>query len=259
MIVIESGYFPPDRPRIGAFPVGGAVVASSAVLGFAAEFAASVNTAQFWRPVALPATWELVFTDLSQIDYFGIAAHDLGTAGASIEFQVFNGATWLTVISHAPQDDSPIFGLFEARQAGRARIRITGPVAPHIGIVMFGRSVEFPQPVPYVGRRDFRDQIVEDFTTNQSDGGNFLGRYVARRNQRVTLNVSHLSETWKVALLDGLIEHLTFAPCFVGDCPASFPRSVVFGYLAEKPVPERTIPNSAASVAVSMDFIGHVV
>ena len=103
-----------------------------------------------------------------------------------------------------------------------------------------------------------QDQIAEEFTTNQSDGGNFLGRYVARRRQAVNLSVSHLSEDWKADVLDDLIGYLTHYPGFVADRPLSAPKSVIFGYLAEKPIPERNIPNRAASVSVSMDFIGHV-
>lgn len=124
---------------------------------------------------------------------------------------------------------------------------------------MAGDEVVFPQRAAYVGRKDFRDQIIEQFSTNQSDGGNFLGRYVVRRSQQVGLEVKHLSETFKVLVLDGLIAHLTLHPGFVADRPVSAPKSLIYGYLAQKPVPEREIPNSAVSIAVSMEFIGHVV
>lgn len=261
MIVLEDALLTaPDvnHPVIGAFPLSGDITASSAAPGFDAAFAADPSTIMFWRPTSLPATWDLEFA-AADVSYVGIAAHDLASVGATVTVQVDEGAGFETVTSHAPADNSPILFLLAEREAVAVRLQFTGAGAvPTIGIIMIGEATAFPQRAAYVGRKDFQDQIAEEFTTNQSDGGNFLGRYVARRRQAVNLSVSHLSEDWKADVLDDLIGYLTHYPGFVADRPLSAPKSVIFGYLAEKPIPERNIPNRAASVSVSMDFIGHV-
>lgn len=247
-----------NHPVIGAFPLSGTITASSAAPGFDAAFAADPSTIKFWRPTSLPATWDLDFPT-ADISYIGIAAHDLATVGASVAVSVDIGAGLDPVVSHTPADNSPILFLIDVRSADAVRLTFSGAGAvPTVGIIMIGLATVFPQRSAYVGRRDFQDQIVEAFTTNQSDGGNFLGRYVSRRSQAVNLSVSHLSEDWKSSVLDRLIAHLTHLPGFVADRPQSARKSVIFGYLAEKPIPERNIPNRSASVSVSMDFIGHV-
>lgn len=259
MIVIEAGHAPEDKPRVGAYPAVGTVAASSAAAGYAAANAALETTVQFWRPTALPATWTLTYFGARRTTYVGIAAHDLGSRGVTVALAVDVGAGWVTVASHTPTDDSPILFLIAPRMAVAVRLSFSGGTIPTVGVIMSGDEFVFPQRAAYVGRKDFRDQIIEEFTTNQSDGGNFLGRYVARRQQRVSLTVKNLSESFKAAYLDDLIAHLTLHPGFVADRPVSAPKSLIYGYLAQKPVPEREIPNSAASIAVSMEFIGHVV
>ena len=131
MIVFEAGFsgiaFALDTPRIGALPVSGTVAASTAATGFSAVFAANLNTTQWWRPTAVPATWDLTFT-AAQISYFGIAAHDMATVGATVEVQRWNGSAWVTAITHTPPDNGPIFGLIARSSIDRLRFRFTGAI-----------------------------------------------------------------------------------------------------------------------------------
>jgi hypothetical protein len=262
MIVVENGFAGItqllDRPRVGAFPLGGTVAASSAAAGFDAVFAQNSETWQFWRPTALPATWELTFAVASTVSYFGIAGHDLGTAGATVIYETWNGANWDTRVTHSPADNSPIFGLLVPRSIAKARIRITGVTLPHVAVIYFGAVIEFPQRAAYVGRQDMQDLISEEFSTPVSDGGHFVGRYVTRRAQPVRLAVRHLSEAFKASTLDPLIGFLRSRPAFFADRPGPFPKSCAYAYTTGNIVPDREIPNSAAAIAVEFQLAGHV-
>lgn len=90
MMVFEAGFtgtlYPLENPRIGALPVSGTVTASSEAAGFSATFAANLKTTQWWRPTAVPATWDLAFTS-APISYFGIAGHDMATTGTRLSVQ----------------------------------------------------------------------------------------------------------------------------------------------------------------------------
>lgn len=285
MIILEDALLidpSVDHPVVCTFALPGVITASSAAPGFDAEFAADPSTIKFWRPTSLPATWELEpdgewsplgddsallddgFALLANwepgsFDYVGIAAHDLSDHGVTVEIQIPDGPGWQTIATHKPEDNSPILFSLTNRNPDKVRLSFTGTSGvPTVGIIMIGRAAIFPQPTSYVGRTDIFDQVQEEYSTTQSEGGNFIARYVTRTGQAFNLTVSNISEEWKADVLDPLIAHLRGSVAFVADRPKTAPRSVGFGQLASRPVPEREIPNHRASVSVSMDFIGHV-
>lgn len=262
MIVIESGFtgtaYGLKNPRIAAFPLTGTVAASTETTGYEATLAANAWPYQAWRPTAVSATWELDFGGTQWVSYCGIAGHDMASKGNTVAFQRWTGSAWVTVASNTPTDNQPILFLATRRQMTKARIEITGGTAPSVGVIRFGDVTEFPQRSAYVGRQDFQQKIAAEYRSTISDGGAILGRYIARRSQTIALQVDHLSETWKAATLDPLITHLETEAVFVADRPSVFPQSLVYGLTTGPVVPERTMPNSAVSVSVAMEFTGHV-
>jgi hypothetical protein len=260
MIVFEPTFtgvgYPLNHPRIGARPVSGTVAGSTQAAGFDAAFAANANTAQWWRPTAVPATWTLTFTS-APISYFGIASHNCGTVGATIEYQTWDGAAWVTRATHSPTDDTAIFGLVRRRTQDRARLRFTGAI-PTIGVIYFGDVLEFPRKASYTGSTAYNRATQDEYSTPISDGGQFLGRYVTRRSMPAMLKVEHLSEAWADTYLYPVIEDMKARPVFMADRPSQFPASVAFGYSTGPIIPERRIPNSAVSLGVDFELVGHV-
>lgn len=262
MVVFEADFdgilYPLHHPRIAGWPLPGTVAASSEAAGFAAALAANDLTYQFWRPTALPATWEIDFGGGEAVSYVAIAAHSLGSNGNTVAAQLWTGSVWETIATHAPQDDSPILILCALRSRSKGRVVISGGTVPDVGVIRFGDIMEFPQPAAYVGRRDIQQLAIAEYRTNISDGGHVQGRYVSRRGQSFSLAVQHLSETWKASDLDPLILHLETEAVFVADRPGEFPASVAYGQTAGPVVPERGGTNASISISVSMEFVGHV-
>jgi hypothetical protein len=260
MIVIESGFagvaYPLDHPRIGASPVSGTVSASSAAVGFAASLAANGQTWQYWKPTAVPATWTLTFTS-AKISYFGIAAHNLGTVGGSVAFQIWDGAAWVTKATCTPSDDLPIFGLVRRRDQDRARLVFSGAI-PTVGIISFGDVTEFPRRATYTGSVSFDRATQEVFSTTISDGGQSLDRFVTRQPASVKMTVDNLSEAWTAAYLEPVIDYMRFKPVFIADRPSKFPKSVAYAYTMTPIVPARQIANSEVAIGVSFELVGNV-
>lgn len=260
MIVIESGFagvaYPLDHPRIGANPVAGTVTASTEAAGFAADLAANSKTTQYWQPTAVPATWDLTFTS-AMISYFGIAAHNIGTVGATVEFQTWDGAAWVTKATCAPTDDLPIFGLVRRASRDRARLRFTNAI-PTIGIIAFGDVTEFPRKATYTGSMSFDRTTQDVFSTTISDGGQALDRFVTRQPVSVKMTVEHMSEAWVEAYLEPVIDYMRYYPVFIADRPAKLPRSVAYAYTMTPIIPERKIPNAAVAMGVSFELVGNV-
>jgi hypothetical protein len=262
MIVIEAAFagvqYPLDHPRIGAFPVAGMYTATSSAAGFDAAFAGNGKTTQWWQAAAMPATWTNTFTAAGQVSYVGIAAHSLGSSGATVVLETLVGAVWMGRATHTPVDNTPILFLITRVICDGIRIVLSGSNAPLVGVVFAGDITEFPQKSAYVGRSDYRDLEVVEYATPKSEGGNFLGRYETRRGQAVALEVMHISEDWKAAYLDGLLAHLHQNPAFVADRAGRALGSVLFGYTASQPQVTRGIAKRNISVEVKMEWAGHV-
>lgn len=259
MIVFEDGFagveHPLDFPRIGARPVSGTVTVSSAAAGFPGANASNANTFEYWRATALPAQWQLEFSP-SPISYFGIAAHNCGSLGATVEFQVWNGSAWVTLLTHTPTDDTPIFGLLRRRNLIAARLQFTGAI-PTVGVIYFGDVTEFPRRADYAGSVSFDRAVQDEYSTPVSDGGQWLGRYVTRRSVPARMRVDYLSEAWAAAYLTPIIEDMKARPVFMADRPGTFPKSVVFAYSTGPITPERGAPNKAVSIGVTFEVIGN--
>jgi len=259
MIVFEPGFagvaYPLDHPRIGAMPFIGAVAASTAAAGFPATNAANANTAQWWRPSAVPATWTLTFTS-AETSYCGIAAHNCGTVGATVNLQEWTGAAWATIATNTPTDDSPIFFLIRRKARDRMRVQFTGAI-PTVGVIYFGDVLEFPQRADYVGSVSFERAVQDEYSTPVSDGGQWLGRYVTRRSVPASMKIDYLSEAWAEAYLTRLLDDLKSRPAFMADRPGKFPKSVVFAYTNGPVIPERTIPNDRLSISVTFGVTGN--
>lgn len=87
---------PLKNARIGIDSIArrGVVSAGSAAEGFPASAAANELTATFWKPTALPATWEVQLPDRESVDFIGIAAHDLVSVGANFVLQAWLDEAW---------------------------------------------------------------------------------------------------------------------------------------------------------------------
>lgn len=260
MIIIEQGFagtlYPLNTPRIGAHPVSGTVTASTEATGFDADFAANDNTYEGWKPTAVPATWDLVFTSTA-VSYVGIAAHTLGTEGATVAVQRWTGAAWVTMASHSPDDDSPIMFLLERRTLDRLRVLVSGAVAV-IAVIYVGDVIEFPRKCRYVGSTGFDYADQDDYRDTVSDGGHVLERFITRRSIPAAMEVSNLPEPWSVANLLPLRAHLKTRPIFMADRPGAFPLSVAFGRATGPLQPQRDKAQADAAISVSFEVIGHV-
>ena len=260
-VVFETGFtgttYPTTTPRIGAFPIAGTVVVSTEATGFAGINAANELTWSFWKPTAFPATWELDFTSQA-VSYAAIASHNLATVGGTVTVQEWTGAAWVAIAgaSATPTDNGPLFFLFASRTTDRLRVRFTNAI-PTIGVIWFGRVTELPQKAVYADSVPFNEALQSSYTDTLSDGGHVLGRFVSRRAQPCAMTVNNLSEAWAAANVPALQAHMESLPIFLADRPADYPKSVVFGSVAEPLRLQRTLAVYAAARSLSLSVMGH--
>jgi hypothetical protein len=259
MIVIEAGFTgvaePLTQPRLAAFPVAGTAVVSSEVTGFEGLNAKDMPTYTFWRPSSVPATWELDFAAAADVSYIGLAAHDCGTVGATVQAQRWSGSAWVTMATHLPSDNSPILFLLALRNLDRIRLRFTGAV-PTVGVIWAGAVTELPRKARFVGGVPFDEATQSTFADTISDGGHVIDRFETRRAQPCSMQVEHLPEAWCAANIPALRAHMAIRPIFMADRPQDYPKSVVFGMVPEPLRAERAMANLAATRSMAIDVTG---
>jgi len=231
MISIETGFtgvnYPLTNPRIAAFPVTGTVTVSTEATGFEGENANNALTWTFWKPTAVPATWQLDFTS-TDVSYCGIASHNIGTTGGTVTLQEWDGAMWVQLKAHVPTDDSPILFLFDTRTTDKLRIRVTNAI-PTIGVIWFGDVLELPRKCQWTGSLPFNEAVTSIYTSNVSDGGHVLDSFATRKAGVCAMEVQNVGEVWAAANIPALQAHMQSLPVFMADRPEAYPASVVFG------------------------------
>ncbi|BAQ67202.1 hypothetical protein NHU_00030 [Rhodovulum sulfidophilum] len=75
--------YPMTHARILWDKAAGSVGATSEAEGFEAGLADTVETNSWWKPEAVPASWQITYPFSRVVDAIGIGAHTLGTTGAS--------------------------------------------------------------------------------------------------------------------------------------------------------------------------------
>lgn len=251
--IIQSGYtgttYPMTHPRIGwnSTAKRGSATVSTAATGYPAANALDPLTYSFWRPTALPATFEISTADAETISYCGIAGHDLGTAGATVEFQVWEGGSWVAKGSVTPTTDAAIMFLCSPVSTTKARISISGSTIPTIAVVAFGAALELPDRA-YQGYTPIDLASVTEFTTNMTEGGQFAGRSVKRRGRKNTFTLTLLSEAWIRATGAAFFEEALERPFFLSERPGDYPDAVDYMWTEGDVTPTRSGPKTYMTV-----------
>lgn len=207
-------YFPPgytlpigDEPMTHArmlharnWLAGGTAVASDT----AAEFftAAPLNSLTYerWQPGSMGATWTYDHGSAVLADAACIAAHKIGSSKATLE--VLTSLDGVTFTSRTgpitPTDDEAIWCVLEPVVARYWRIALTGLVRPTIGVIRFGRALQFPQPL-FAGHTRERFARQTTLRTNLTETNEVVGRSLQRVNRATAYQWQHLPRAWTEA------------------------------------------------------------
>ena len=151
------------------------------------ENALGDNTFDFWTTSIATATIEVDLGDAVNCDMVGIAAHNLGSEGATVEIQSSdNGTDWTTRLTVTPTDDSAIVGVFPSVSARYWRLRVTGATVA-IGVIKLGSRIIVPSGVS-LGHVAMNHSARLELLTNDSVDGQFLNTRVIRRSGETTLD-----------------------------------------------------------------------
>jgi hypothetical protein len=257
MIKVQSGFnptIPLSHSRIGhqSYTRTGTVTASSEAVDFPADAPLNELTYEFWRPTALPATWDLDIGSEVDVNYFGIAAHTLGTSGNTVTIQSsVDNTTWDTIDSITPTDNSPIMFLFASVTAQYYRIEISGGAIPSVGVIYIGTVLEMLRPC-YGGITPIslsRDSVIRP---NRSEGGQWLGRSVIRSGSSMKVQYTNLENNWVRTTFKDFIEDAVIYPFFFAWRPDNYAEDVGYVWVADDIKPNNMGRNSLMQVGFDM-------
>lgn len=232
----------------------GTLSASTEASDGAKENIADESTADFWTPTALPAWIETDAGSAVTVDCAAIVAHTLGSEGATVEVQYYNGSGWTTVASVTPTDDEIILVLFGEETRQRWRFYITGTTVPSIGVGMIGQRFVFESNVvaPYTPIK-MSEEI--ELLTSVTLGGNFLGNRVRRTGARTTVAFAPALATWVRGTLEPFRQHFNNGQPFVfASSPTFVPNDAAYCFRSDRAQPMNpTFAQDGLFMSFSMD------
>lgn len=167
----------------------------------AAALALTGTTYDAWVATPTGSAVELAinFSSAQSISFAGIAAHNIGTLGASvrIQYSTNGGGTWSDsgagVVN--PTDDQAIGFYFDAVSAADWRVRIENYSASddvEIAVAFFGNPLTVEQRI-YQGYRPPITPTNVALQSNVSEGGNLLGSAIVRKGSSAQASFTHLT------------------------------------------------------------------
>jgi hypothetical protein len=226
-----------------------AVTVSSESAGGPKDAPLRPDTAEYWEPLTLPATWEVDLGSLGNVDYVGIGAHTLGSSGCSVVAEVSDGTVgspssdkvWSTVESAAPVDDFPILLMDVPTSSRHMRLTVVAgspAFIPRIGVIFVGQSLEFEAGVGIAG--GFAPPNLSrktDLHASLSNSGQFLGQGFKRKGVTADVSVAGMTPEWYRSTFDPFVKHARSYPYFFAWNPLDFDDDVVFGWTSRDIVP----------------------
>ncbi len=232
--------------RSGAVLSASSTAAASGTTTYDAANAFDGLTYDYWQPAAGGQQYLKVALTASQpVDYMALAAHDLGSRACVVQLQgSIDDSTYVNLLpegTFTPTDDDPIVRLFQEKAYRYFKLLLTpGNGTEKVGIFMLGRSTPLQRGI-HTGHRPAPFSRNVEFSTNQAESGQFLGRSILRVSNDTDIALSKITGRWYRETLEPMIRAAETRPfAFVWDRWRR-PDEAFFGYLTDrsKPVNEQ--------------------
>lgn len=255
---------PLNHPRIGyrnavrGLPAS-AVTVSGETTGAPRDAMLRPDTWEFWRAPALPATWEVELSESQNIDYVGLAGHNIGSSGAAakIEWSLTPGVWTTFATEYMPSDDAPLMFLDSPRFAKRLRLTLTGTGAvPYISVFYAEVALAMQRPI-YGGHSPITLSRETKLHQMLSRGGQFLGQNFQSFGVRTTAQFQHLTAAWYRANFDPFVKAARAYPYFFAWRPQTFPAEVGYVWSPDDIIPTNMGKRTFMEVKIPMVGIGN--
>lgn len=165
----------------------------------------------------------------TEVDFISGAAGNWFSAGAAIDFEYWDGATWISLFSLTGlKDEKPFFYIFDSVTFSRYRFSITTASNLDIGVLSFGKSINFPRDVDvgYTPARWNTNNVVNTFRTEKNA---FTQSTVLKRGSTEVFTVSNIHFDFMNNEWRDFINTYEGIPIFFSWSANEFASETVFG------------------------------
>jgi hypothetical protein len=195
--------------------------------------------AQWWSESTAAQNIAFTVASTDDCDYAAIAGHNFGTAGISVKWQAYNGATWDDLTNdQIPGDDGPLIFRYAAQpvNAGIRMVLGAGSEAPRCAVAYVGPSLISPRRL-WVGHSPLKMARATDIVSGMSEASDFLGRIQIGESVGTTIDLKNLPPGWYRENFDPFIVAAKTRPFFFAWRPVDHPDEVGFCWVTNQPKP----------------------
>lgn len=231
------------------------ITASSEETDFPATNLANVSTALKWA--ATSAAIQTVTVDVSglgEIDYVGLAKHNLDLAGSSVALLGAVGTLGFTITATGiPSDDVPIIFRFAPQELDQIILVFTaGSLPVEAAILYAGQLIQMQQGI----QSDYvplpRANML-DVVNGRSESGNFLGRIITGSKLASSASFANLDEDWFLENIYPIVLEGFQEPFFWAWRPIDQPDETAFAWMVNDPQASRDLEGT---IAFDFDMVG---
>jgi hypothetical protein len=170
-------------------------------------------------------------------DYLALAAHNLGTAGVTVDVEhSTDQTTWTSAVDEEIDTDEAVWVDFTSVKKAYWRVKLsrTGTYSclPRIGVLSLGKRLTLPQ---FCGSQAEHLHVAPTFDLSATAYGSPLGRAARMNRKRFTIRQQYISRTDLAGDLESLRLH-GFGeglPFFVAPDFGSYPEEVYFCWVPD--------------------------
>lgn len=226
------------------------------------------------NPITSPiARWQATTTamqtitfainSIEDVDYVGIARHNLGTNQNSV---IIEGSTdggtasgWFELVQEVLlPNDAPAIFRFTPQSLTHVRIVIgagaSGSDPAEIAVAYVGKLLPLQRRI-YVGHTPINYGRSSKVVSGKSEAGDFLGRVIISEQTETSVELKNLTPSWYRSKLDPFIQASKDTPFFFAWRPGDYPNEVGFAWMTNDPQPKNQLPNGMMNIDLQMTGI----
>lgn len=210
-----------------------------------------------WKGESTAEQYVYVTASATNLDYWGIARHNLGTTGATVQLEGSDdGVTWVPIsLEVSPGNDKAVMLVFTPVSYQRWRLHITpGSAAPEIAVFNLGTVLTMQRRI-YVGHTPIRFGRQRTSVTGRSEAGQFMGRRTRREFLASGAEFKNLTPDWVRAYLDPFLEASAELCFFWAWRPGDYPQEIAFAWMEGNPAVSNQSPNGLMQAGWQMQGI----
>ena len=201
-------------------------------------------TAYRWQASSNADQVITIQTDGQEIDYVGIARHNLNQAGLSITVR-YDGVTVASNVNVS--DNQAILYLQTVAAPDVVTITISGATtAASIAVLYVGKSIRLERNI-YVGHTPITYGRDRTTINGVSENGQYLGEIVVRQTNKTSVSLSNLTPDWYRNTLDPFFSLAPRVPCFWAWRPTTYAAEVGFCWVEGDPQMSNQLSNGMVS------------